>query len=421
MMKRNDDFPSSRQGGRKTSCSNYDVFRGKKMATNLTPPRYNGINTGVAEKDKQKKGLSFKVDWLSFTVPMTLDQKSDNRFWILSRLGYDLENFEEVNGINFYNSGYSYGGYVKIYFNDPQKPLQKGTHMTVNYIFTGVGCTDLGERIESRWLELFNWLKEVGVSFRRIDIALDDFNSPPLVDFPKLEYKLDNREFISSKRRYNFVKDVATNGEIQGETCYFGKRSRSSTGSTMLRVYQKYLQMVYAKNEAGQMPIPALMSQSWIRWEIEFSKEKAVAMIDLMLEKGAVADAYYGVLADIITFVKPTKGKNGKVLADKHKWEVSDWWQTFINEAKKAKLQDPKKTYDIESALSWVKFSVMPTLQMLEAIYKDRGIDFYSFLPYVKSTEYSKKQKRLMAQAKTMSKKELLFYLSHFIEADNYE
>ena len=421
MMNRNDDFPSSQQGGRKTSCSNHDVFGGKKTLTSPTPPRYDGIETGVAEKAPKKRGLSFKIDWLSFTVPVVIDQKDGERFWILKKLGYDFEAFEEVPGINFYNSGLSYGGYVKLYFNDSAKPLQKGTHMTVNYIFTGVGCTDLSERIKGKWLKLFKWLKEVGVSFRRVDTARDDFNNPPLVDFTKIEYKLDHKEYISSKRRFSFVKDVSTNGEIQGESCYFGKRSRSSAGSSMLRVYSKYLQMLYAKNEAGQMPLPAMQSQSWIRWEIEFSKEKAVAMVDLMLEKRSIADAYYSVLTDIITFVKPTKGKSGKILADKHKWEVSDWWQDFISQAKKAKLQDPKKTYDIEGALSWIKFSVMPTLQMLEAVYKERGIDFYSFLSCVKKAEYSKKQKRLMTQAKTMSKKELLFYLSQFIEVDAYE
>ena len=148
------------------------------------------------------------------------------------------------------------------------------------------------------------------MKFRRIDIALDDMNAKPKVDFKRIEYKLKRQEFRSSKRHYNVLRDVNTAGELVGETVYWGSRKTGSVGHSILRTYQKYLQMV-KKHQESQMPIQALKSGSWIRWELEITKQKAIAMIDLILEKQSIAEAYYSVLRDTLEFIKPTKNKKG--------------------------------------------------------------------------------------------------------------
>lgn len=413
-MKLEERLTGSPSGGTEASGSNHEAFTRKKTPSIPIVPRYLGTDTGVSSK---KEGTSFKIDWLSFTIPVVSDLDLKNKpFRILRKLGYKLDDFEEIPGLNFYNSGISYGGgFVKVLFNDHDKPLQPGSHDSVDYIFTGVGCTDLSEKINNKWLELLNWLRDQHVSFKRIDIALDDFNSPPLVDFNKIKYKLDRKEFLSAKRYYNLHQDFSTTGGIIGQTWYCGKRSKSNTGATMLRVYDKYLQMIYDKHQESQLPLPVYSSGSWIRWEIEFSKQKAAGIIDLMLERQSIADAYYSILVDIIKFVKPTKGKNGSVLKDKRQWDESDWWTEFCENAKKAKLQEPEQQFNLDSVLSWISMAVVPSLQMLQEIYSRIDIDIYNSLAVMYKHDYSKKQKRLIEQAKTVKPEKLKDVLRTYI------
>ena len=188
-------------------------------------------------------------------------------------------------------------------------PKQKGSSDLHDYIFTGVGCSDLAEKIGGKWLDLFKYLKDFGVNFRRIDIALDDFNNPALIDFPRIERKLQRKEFRSSKRQYNILRDVSTSGELAGESVYLG--SRGGSNHSLLRIYQKYLQMV-GKHEESQMPLEALKSGSWIRWELEITKDKANAMIDLILRNQSISKAiirYCVMLWSLLIRLKQNRGR----------------------------------------------------------------------------------------------------------------
>ena len=227
---------------------------------------------------------------------------------------------------------------------------------------------------------------------------------------------MNRQEFRSSKRHYNVLRDVNTAGELVGETVYWGSRKTGSVGHSILRTYQKYLQMV-KKHQESQMPIQALKSGSWIRWELEITKQKAIAMIDLILEKQSIAEAYYSVLRDTLEFIKPTKNKKGEIYKNKAKWEVCPWWSDFLNNAEKAKLQDPEKVFNIATALDWVRFSVVPTLQMLQDIYSNKlDVDFYDILRSLEPMEYSKKQKRVLLESDFMSEEDLRSYLVNFVK-----
>lgn len=359
--------------------------------------------------------MHLKVDWLAFTISEDLDTIRSKKFSVLSELGYDLELFEKVAGKNFYNAGYSLGGFVKVFYNDVHLERQKGASNTHDYIFTGVGCTDLAAKISGDWISLFKKLKEFGVKFRRIDLALDDMSATPRVDFPKIERKLKAGEYKSSKRHYNILRDVNTSGDLIGETVYIGSRKTGSIGHSILRTYQKYLQMV-SKHQESQMPIEALASGSWIRWELEITKQKAISMIDLIIERNSISDAYYSVLRDIIDFKIPTKNKNGTIHKNKSRWKSCKWWVDFLNDAKSAKLQDPEKVFDIATALNWIYLSVRPTLQMLNKIYSDRfDYDFYDILRDLSQAKFSKKQKRVLLESQFMDDKTLRSYLNQFI------
>ena len=300
------------------------------MAKNTVISSDNDITDQLIKLKKLKDvPVRFKIDWLSFTVPEELDLKNGKDFFLLDKLGYDISKFDEVAGRNFFNSGVSFKGAVKVFYNDPAKKKQKGAIDAHNYIFTGVGCSNLQGHVKNDWVSLFFFLRDFGVKFSRIDICMDDLCYPSKITFPFVERKLARKQFRSSKRRYNLMKDVNTAGELVGETCYFGSRSTTGkNGHILCRAYQKALQMVNVKHQEDAMPeevrnqifMPDFDENGyqWIRWELEFTKHKAVAMIDLILElskteSNPISEAYYRVLRDTIDFLVPTKGKDGKI------------------------------------------------------------------------------------------------------------
>lgn len=385
----------------------------------------------------QKVPIRFKIDWFSFTVPDAVDMRNGEQFFLLKKLGYDIGLFDIVAGKNFFNSGYSLGGgFVKVFYNDLDKPIQKGSTDVHDYIFTGVGCSDLHEKIGGDWVKLFAYLKDFGVSFRRLDIALDDLSYPPRISFDYIERKLARKEFRSSKRRYNVLHDRQTTGKFVGKTIYFGSRKTTgSNGHTLLRIYQKALELIYAKKQESSLPPEVLLQSSlpnfdgvysWNRWELEITKAKAVAMIDLILKKSAtcenpISEAYYGVLRDTVDFLISTKNKNGKIYKSKAKWQTSPKYLAFLNQARSAKLGNPDKLYNLETVLDWIKYSVTPTLQLCNEIFSSKlGINFYDILKEFEEenpSEYSKKQERLLLESRFMNEDVLKIYLKHFLDS----
>lgn len=273
------------------------------------------------------------------------------------------------------------------------------------------------------------------MSFRRLDIALDDLSYPPRIGFDFVERKLARKEFRSSKRRYNILNDRKTNGKPVGKTVYFGSRKTTgSNGRTLLRVYQKAFEMVYAKKQESSLPPEVVLQSSlpnfdgnysWNRWELEITKSKAIAMIDLILElsesvQNPISEAYYSVLRDTIDFLVPTKDKSGRVYKNKAKWKTSPKYLDFLRNAKSAKLEDPDKLYDLSTVMNWIKYSVTPSLQMCDEVFSERlGIDFFDLLrEFVNQnpSEYSKKQERLLLESSFMSDDELRLFVKHFLE-----
>ena len=78
--------------------------------------------------------------------------------------------------------------------------------MTVQ--FTGQGCTDLADRFDNDFLEVFKAIREYDdtIKYTRIDIALDD--SKETVPLSKIEAKLRRGHYRSIKKTYNVVKNV---------------------------------------------------------------------------------------------------------------------------------------------------------------------------------------------------------------------
>lgn len=374
---------------------------------------------------KKRTPFQLKVDWFAFTVP----EENDIDFKILTDLGYNLSDFEVIPGQNFYNSGFDLGGYVKIFFNDYSREVRKGSSHTHNYVFTGVGCSNLQGHIKS-WVDCMKMLRYRGVKFRRIDLALDDFNFEQDITFEYCEKKLSRKHFRSSKKKYNILKDKHTNGSPIGETIYYGSLGTSGKdGRVILRQYAKGLQMM-GKHQESALPQAVLLQKlrpdfdyyHWTRWELEITKAKAETAINEILRladsgyKKPISRVYYGLLRDTIDFLVPTKNsKTGEILKNKSFWKTSPKWEKFLKGFDSIQLENPKSIYDLGSVHSWLLYFVMPTIQMLDEIYKKKGLSFYRVMESLGQCEYSKKQKSLIRDCDQISKAELMDYAHHFL------
>lgn len=352
--------------------------------------------------------MGYRVDWLALTISDSLDQISDKfELLLLESLGYNVEEFQEIPGKYFYNSGLTLGGYVNIYYNDVKKDVYPNSSMSRNYVWTGQGCTDLAQKIDCNWNLFFKSLLDLKVKITRIDLALDDYHA--IVDMNKMERKLKLGEYRSSKKSYNVIKEADVNGEIKGHSIYVGARSRSAKGCYFLRCYNKYAQY---KSKAQIPPEKALETGKWQRYEISYTKKKAHKVVERLGYQGqTISSIFQETARDIVEFLVRDKKQSNKT-----RWKTCKWWEDFLDGAKKAQLGDPEIDVDLGRTLKWIRISVLPSIKLMQDIFQERNLDFYDLMKKSEVGEYSKKMNRLQNKAREVKMIDLMDYIEQFEE-----
>lgn len=358
--------------------------------------------------------LKMKVDWFAFTLPDDVDifRDCDNRnnFVFLAELGYDVGMFEEIPGRYFYNTGLTLNGYVNIYYNDLDKSLIRNTQFSRNYVFTGQGSTDLAKKINSQWIDLMKKILNLGGKITRLDLAIDDFEG--FLDLEEMEKFLENGWYRSVKKTYNVVKEK-NRRETKGRTLYIGKyRVSGSKGNYYARFYDKLAQY---KEKKELVPVEVEESGFWQRYEISFTKKKAMDVVELMVLEGKSMELVYSeTMKTIIEFLEfNSEDKN------KSRWEMVGWWTNFIGNCEKAQLGYPERDINLGGLFSWVKNNVLPSLHVLNDICNEDGFDFFDLMRDSFDGEYSKKQKRLIDESRNLSRAERINYINHFRGVDS--
>ena len=82
----------------------------------------------------------------------------------------------------------------------------------------------------------------------------------------------------------------------------------------------------------------------------------------------------------------------------------------------KVDLGNPEKDLDFGRLLQWLRVSVVPSLKMLEELGEEKGFDIYQIIKNIEVDEYSKKQNRLLNNAKKIDKSQINLYLQKFEE-----
>ena len=364
--------------------------------------------------------LSYKVDWLSFTKK---NKNSDPRITIhkiIDYLGYDTELFEEIPGRYFFNSGLTLGNFVNIFWNDASKSKAKFSSDVVSFHFTGVGCTDLADRLvkiyenedrEKNWIRYFQFLVDENCKFTRIDLALDDFTGK--CNFDLMISKLKNGFYRSTKKTYSVSRGADQQGRSSGLTIYLGQPVKSSKGFHLLRMYKKLAEF----ESKNQLP-PKIARESgvWDRYELEFTKTKAVDVINKILVVNEFSSVYLGILRSTVEFLNPTRNSKGQILKNKDSWKVCPWWERFLQDCESVRVgSDDIRQIELADLLTWVRIAVVPSLRLLEQIGLDRNFDIYSLIKSC-DVEFSKKQKRLYLNSKTIPSDLLDLYFKEFKE-----
>lgn len=411
------------------AVENMGISLGGRSPPRLTPNTKQGVNLsklkGYAMSMKLTDMLSYKVDWLSFTKKCRIDESKITIDKILDYLGYDRDLFKRMeHGRYFYNAGITLGNYLNIYFNEANDKLSENSPHSVSFQFTGVGTTDLADRLavlydnkerEQNWIRFFKWLYANECKPNRIDLALDDFSGKD-VNFDLMIRKLKAGHYRSVKKTYSINRGADQKGNVSGLTIYIGKNTKTSRGSYYARFYLK-LQEFQSK---GQLP-PEIARETgvWNRFEIAFSKQKARNVIDKIIETGSFGKVYFGVLRSIVEFLNPKRGKDGKVYENKDFWSVCPWWEKFLRHAETVRVgSDDVRSIELADLLKYIRVQVVPSLRLLEQLgqHTDPEFDIYHMIKMCDIDQFSKKQIRLYNNALAMPPELLELYLKQFLE-----
>lgn len=355
----------------------------------------------------------YKVDWLAFSFHFQ-DEKQFFDEELIELLGYTLDDFDEVPGRYFYNSGKTLGNYVNVFWNDPKRPKHKNSSRTMTVVFTGQGSTDLSLKWDNDWSMIFRFLVNYGVNFTRIDLALDDYDEK--VKFADVRNKLEKGHYRSSKRSYNIVRSSDSSGRTIGETIYIGnaKADNGSRGNVYARFYDKRAQYI-AKNDIFPDEVikhwQKIGKESWQRYEISYSKKYAVKIVDEFLDGNKVDKIFKTSLRALLEILTPRRGDTNK-----SRWYKTKWWEEFLAFDDTMDFGLPERDAMLGDLLEWLRVSVLPSIALLEKIGSDRGFDVYELLEQArKPTEFSKKQSRLLSESKMLDDVTLNRYLSEFL------
>lgn len=359
--------------------------------------------------------MAYKIDWLAFSV--RLDEGLLYAEKLMTSLGYDLTEFDEVPGRFFYNSGATFKGYVNVYWNDPDKKRLKRSSDTMAVVFTGQGATDLANKWSSDWIAIFKLLKKERANITRIDLALDDYDG--LVSFDRIEGKLKRGHYRSSRRSFNVLQSSDAKGRELGRTIYIGnaRADGGSKGNVYARFYDKRAQYL-AKNElfptAVQKHWQETGQEVWQRYEISFSKKYAVAIAGQILQGQGVDKIFKTSLRGLLELLKPNPRDSNK-----SRWAVCDWWEEFLSFDEALTFKIAEREAMLGDLFEWLRVAVLPSLALLEHLGQERGFDIFELLKQAQKpgeAGFSKKQKRLLEHAKGLPDEAVNRYLKNFLK-----
>ncbi len=314
----------------------------------------------MIEKRKLKKRVL--IDFLSVSMDFVDVHIASKNLYQLSGDMNLFTNFIQLLGfhdsylnlpigqsVRGYTNAYVIGEHIKILFGGEHTKNANGRY-SINLLMSGQACREFENFLDGNWTKLLSFLIEQDASFKRIDIAIDDFDGEQ-IDIYDIEPILRNKHFVSPFRKinYQFTERYSSNLVIsEGFTITLG-----SAGSNQLQIYDKRLER-NARNE------PDLDTDIWYRYEMRFVNEKADAVTQIyavsIQENNSAQFMTYAreLLINCLDLKQPNKN-NHQV----SRWKTDDRWLAFLESVEKIDLNVKHRVETtIEKRKSWYKRSL---------------------------------------------------------------
>lgn len=278
---------------------------------------------------------------------------------------YELKNTS--TSLHGYSNCRHIGEHIKLLYGS-NFTVNRFGHSTCNLLMTGEACREFINKRNGKWTDLFNFFLSFGaeyiVSFKRIDIAIDDYEGS--LNIYNLVNKVRNKEYTSPLKKWNVTESGSKDGEKHGLTITLG-----STGSNQLVIYDKNAER-RSKDE------PTQNTNIWYRWELRFTDEKAEKVISQwLLAVGTNNSKTFMEFKSELLFqlfqpkIVDTNDSN------KSRWKVIPEYLSFLESIEKIDISAKKKELtSFNRKLEWFERSISPTLTEIYIVQTRLGISF---------------------------------------------
>jgi len=278
--------------------------------------------------------LEIKIDYFSTTFPLQCDSDDSVRLRVdemvmLIATYLNVKNFEieyKSTAQNNFRYQVYLGEHIILRLDGP---LNRYYQRTCNLEMKGQGCRDFENRNkEKTWLNLILFMVQLNCAFKRIDIAIDDYDG----DIVNLKWLYDK---VITKEQYVsiFKSKPKPIGTVKtGLTLQFG----SNMSNTELVIYDKKAERAKKKDSYD--------GDYWTRYELRFRDENADAvaykLASLYESKDKTVGAKLQVFAcEQLYRVLDIKEDNKYSKHDQNKANTDKLWLDFLDNVEKGTLE----------------------------------------------------------------------------------
>lgn len=293
------------------------------------------------------KKTEIKIDYLSVTFPFISD-KNDADIDVVEQIikmiitYFNISNYEifsETYTTNRFKYQYKLGEHITLRLHGAEND---SGHPTCQLELKGEGCRDYERRNpEKDWMDLFIFLAMLNAKFKRLDIAIDDFDGSE-VDLEFIMDKIKKNIYTSSFN--SKPKPIGTFED--GLSIQFGSK-------------QSELELVIYDKLKEQQSRKKLVDEEvyWVRYEMRFRGEKAQFLIETMFKQYQTTEKqidFQTLAFEQLYRILDLKKENNYKKKYQTKVDTDVRWNNFLNNVKKGTLAS--KTEAISSLETHVKF-----------------------------------------------------------------
>lgn len=351
-----------------------------------------------------------KIDYLSATFPLVVEN-DDNELAVVMDTVKMISNYLNINYIEVkreeystlrYKYQYSLGDSITLRLSGPESDLG---YRTCHLELKGEGCRDFERRNENKsWCDFFLYLLRLNATFRRIDIAIDDYSGCEIT-LNEVYEKIKGNNYTSSFK--SIPKPI---GFIDGE---FSITFGSTKSPTQLCIYNKKAEQLHRGKQVDE--------DYWVRYEIRYRLDRADSVIySILTSYYDTNDTQYGFNMRLFAFeqlyatLDLKKTNNNNKINQTH-IETDPKWIDFLGGVKKGDILKPdEKVFSYESSFNYIEpktsFYLMVRFaqckenfetffyEMLKVLYKQSNFDkkklkrFNMFLYQMNIKQYSEEE-----------------------------